>query len=345
MGKHTQVILLTGFLGCGKTTLLNRIVSSWGSRARLMVLMNEFGEIGIDGRLLQSDDLDVLEINKGSIFCACVKTDFIKGLMEIDRTRQPDLLIIEATGAADPADLAKSLGLSIFRGRFILTDQVCILDALNFIDSHHTFVSVEKQLKTASVFLINKTDLASPEMISAVRDLAMTIRPGARFIETSFAAAALEDICSLVVPGDAAAPEAADPAPPSPADLERAMSAALAGDFLNLSPPDRLLSAVYAWTGDGPDDFRRVVAGLPAKLVRGKGFLAFRDGLHLFNFTLGHGELTRVDPPRPLDGLVGRLVFIGPPEAMELLEAYSRTGTKLARAVAFPPVGVVATPA
>ena len=339
MGERTQVILLTGFLGSGKTTLLNRIISGWSSPARLMVLMNEFGEIGVDGRLIQRDDLQVLEINKGSIFCACVKTDFIKGLLEIHQRYQPDLLIIEATGAANPADLERSLNLSVFNGRFELKDKVCILDAPNLADAHDTFICVEKQIRAASVVLINKTDLASPESLEEAREIARGCAPDARIIETTYTSAPFEAIFRTEIPAESACSTAA-PVIASAREIEQALNQAMAGELLNLSPPDRLMSAVYLWTGRDVEAFRRAVALLPGDMIRGKGFLAFEDDLYLFNLTFGQTELTRFSASRPLDDLVNKIIFIGSPEAMDRLDAAPTAEHFLIPASVHSPAGI-----
>ena len=76
MSATTAVYLITGFLGSGKTTLLNRVIQSFPKDRKLMILMNEFGDIGVDGQLIDDDDLAMLEISKGSIFCVCVKDRF-----------------------------------------------------------------------------------------------------------------------------------------------------------------------------------------------------------------------------------------------------------------------------
>ena len=80
MADVTRVYLITGFLGSGKTTLLNRIIDCFPRDKKLTILVNEFGEVGVDGTLVEGDDIDMMEISKGSIFCVCVKTDFIKGI-------------------------------------------------------------------------------------------------------------------------------------------------------------------------------------------------------------------------------------------------------------------------
>ena len=109
MSDFTHVYLITGFLGSGKTTLLNRIIKRFPKNKKLTLLVNEFGEVGVDGTLVEGDDIDMMEISKGSIFCVCVKTDFIKGLYELNSKVQPDVMLIESTGVANPSDLKKDL--------------------------------------------------------------------------------------------------------------------------------------------------------------------------------------------------------------------------------------------
>ena len=89
-------ILLTGFLGSGKTTLLNRLIDHYKSK-RTVLLINEFGKVGIDGELLVEGNYEKIELNKGSLFCICVRTDFIFEVETIATQIKPELLIIEAT--------------------------------------------------------------------------------------------------------------------------------------------------------------------------------------------------------------------------------------------------------
>ncbi|MBU0463375.1 MAG: hypothetical protein KKE12_07165, partial [Proteobacteria bacterium] len=171
MGGFTHVTLITGFLGSGKTTFLNRIIKTFPADLKLMILMNEFGEIGLDGSLIEGDDFDILEISKGSIFCVCVKTDFIRSLNEIAQSIKPDVLIVESTGVANPSDLKKDLNLSIFQNRFKLSEQICIIDADCFEDAYNTFVSVEKQIASSTLFIINKMDLSTPQTILNIKNI------------------------------------------------------------------------------------------------------------------------------------------------------------------------------
>ena len=192
MSDVTQVYLITGFLGSGKTTFLNRIISRFPKEKKLTILVNEFGEIGVDGTLVEGDEIDTMEISKGSIFCVCVKTDFIKGLYELNTTVQPDVLIIESTGVANPSDLKKDLELPIFNQRFRFTEQFCVIDAAHFLDAHEVYASLDKQIATSTVFIINKTDAASAELIEKTKEVVRQFHPSPLFFDTTYAKIPLE---------------------------------------------------------------------------------------------------------------------------------------------------------
>ena len=176
MSDVTRVYLITGFLGSGKTTLLNRIIQRFPKDQKLTLLVNEFGEVGVDGTLVEGDDIDMMEISKGSIFCVCVKTDFIKGLYELNSKVQPDVMLIESTGVANPSDLKKDLKLPIFNDRFHFQEQFCIIDAAHFLDAYGVYASIEKQIATSTVFIMNKIDTASFETIEETKNVIRKMR-------------------------------------------------------------------------------------------------------------------------------------------------------------------------
>ena len=317
----TTVFLITGFLGSGKTTFLNRMIDAFPKAYKLMILMNEFGEIGIDGTLVEGDDLEMLEISKGSIFCACVKTDFIKGLMEIAKTIRPDVLLIEATGVANPADLKRDLMLSLFKNRFQLAQQFCIIDAPNFEDAYDTFASVEKQIETSSLFIINKIDLAKKETIREIKKIVSRHHQDPKFVETRYADIPLDKFLP-------AAPSSRKPATEpenfiSGRELDAAIEKLLKNPFGFTTPPDRLLSAVYTWGKAPLAEFQKAILHLPKDIVRAKGYLRYGGDTWLFNRVMDRNEYTRVEPSKKLSGLTNRLVFIGPPEAMQQMEVMS----------------------
>ncbi|GAB4268511.1 MAG: GTP-binding protein [Deferrisomatales bacterium] len=339
MGAETKVYLITGFLGSGKTTFLNRVIHAFPKDRKLMILMNEFGEVGVDGTLVEGEDLDLLEISKGSIFCVCVKTDFIKGLHEIARTIQPDVLIVESTGVANPSDLKRDLELPFFQGRFRLAEQFCVVDASTFEEAFEVFASVEKQIASSTVFLINKVDLATPEQVARVKELVARHHPAPRFFETTYAEVPVEELFF----GDE--PKRAASGPPDGAasllsdeELEAAIDKLLEAPSPEAIPPDRLLSAVYTWDGGTRDLFEAMAESLPKGIVRAKGFVTLDGRPWLFSWVMGRWTLEeaalKTGRPAPLD----RLVFIAPPEVMGELAQVAERFAPLHRGATFDPM-------
>lgn len=337
MAKRTDVLLITGFLGSGKTTLLNRLIEAYPAERRLMVLLNEFGEIGIDGRLLPDHGLDLMEISKGSIFCVCVKTDFIKALAKIACSgERPDLLLIEATGVANPADLKRDLRLPLFRDRFRLKEQICLIDVPNFMDIYDAFASVEQQLESSTCFVLNKVDLASTEQLAAVRETLMHHgAAGAACYETSFANVPATRLLPASEPRDSDLADLSGALEPSA--VEQAIEALLKDPERALNPPDPMISAVYDWTGSAPNTLPELVSQLPPKLLRAKGFLRHSGRTYLFNWVPGHWQVEPIEK-KPRD-LYNRIVFVGPPEALVQLADLARKNVQLARPLWSNPMG------
>ncbi|MBA4392936.1 MAG: hypothetical protein C0407_05235 [Desulfobacca sp.] len=320
MTEYTKVFLITGFLGSGKTTFLNRIIKTFPKDRKLMILMNEFGEIGIDGTLIEGEDLDIMEISKGSIFCVCVKTDFIKGLNQIAKDIQPDILLIESTGVANPSDLKRDLTLPFFMERFRFVEQFCVIDAVHFSEEYEVFSSVEKQIASSTVFIINKVDLAGPSQVLAVKELVGRHHPHPIFFETTYADFPFERFFFEEAKAGEGPEGSSEKGFLSNEDLEAAIDQLLDDPNREVTPPDRLLSSVYLWQGD-VESFKGFTEKIPKGVVRAKGFVGQSGKAHLFSWVLGQKSLD----PKPLPPerlfLLNRLVFIAPPEVMPQLEA------------------------
>ena len=330
MSDVTRVYLITGFLGSGKTTFLNRVVKQFPPDKKLTLLVNEFGEVGVDGPLVEGDDIDMLEISKGSIFCVCVKTDFIKGLYELSTRVQPDVLLIESTGVANPADLKKDLNLPIFNDRFQFAEQFCIIDAQHFLDAYRVYASVEKQIASSSVFIINKTDAASPEIIAEAREIIEQFHPDPLFFETTYADIPLADFFDFAGPGspDSTLPglESTKASALSEKALGQFIDDLLDSPDLEITPPDRLMSVTYAWNGDDLEQVRAMAEALPPAVVRAKGFVADKGGMYLFSYVMNDWSIEKVDLAPEHIKKKNIIVFIGPPESMEGIEKASKTG-------------------
>jgi G3E family GTPase len=326
----TNVYLITGFLGSGKTTFLNRIIDVFPKNHKLMILMNEFGDIGVDGSLVDaddSDDLTMLEISKGSIFCVCVKTDFIKGLMEISQHIQPDVLIIEATGVANPSDLKRDLKLSIFQSRFQFKEQFCIIDAANFEDAYDTFTSIEKQIESATVFVINKIDLVEAEGIQKVKQIVRSHHPNPDFHEAVYAEIPLANYLPQNPTAEKQKVEKSEPV--SSYELDAFIDKLLEEPGSSMTPPDRLLSASLSWRGKSRKEFEGMINMLPEGIVRAKGIFSTPSGTYLFNQVMGKGQIEEIAYKKSMTALVNKVVFIGTPEVIVKLNDLDLAGAML----------------
>ena len=330
MSASTDVYLITGFLGSGKTTFLNRIIEVFPKDRKLMILMNEFGDIGVDGSLVDADDsydLTMLEISKGSIFCVCVKTDFIKGLMEISQHIQPDVLIIEATGVANPSDLKRDLKLSIFHNRFRFKEQFCIIDAANFEDAYDTFTSIEKQIESSTVFVINKIDLVEAEGIQKVKQIVRTHHPNPEFLEAVYAEIPLANYLPQNPTAEKQNTEKSEPV--SSHELDAFIDKLLEDPGSSMTPPDRLLSASFSWLGNSREEFEDMLEMLPEGIVRAKGIFNTVSGTCLFNQVMGKGQIEEIAYKKSMRALMDKVVFIGPPEVITKLDMIDFNRAKL----------------
>ncbi len=319
--EHTKVFLITGFLGSGKTTFLNKIIARFPKDKKLTILMNEFGEIGIDGTLVEGDDIDMMEISRGSIFCVCVKTDFIKGLYELNTTIKPDILLMESTGVANPSDLKRDLQLPIFNNRFQFKEQFCLLDAVHFHDAFEAFASLEKQIASSTVFIINKVDLATPESINKIKQIVAEFHPDPVFFETTYSDIPLEQFVfeelredNGSLPVDSAK---SDKKILSASELESYINDLLDQPDLEITPPDELVSVIYKWTGDDISQIKEMADSLPSSVVRAKGFIEAKGIMYIFSYVMGDWTIEDSGIPAERIKHKNTVVFIGPIDSME----------------------------
>jgi G3E family GTPase len=188
------VTVLTGYLGAGKTTLLNRILSESHGK-RYAVIVNEFGEIGIDNDLIVESDEEIYEMNNGCV-CCTVRGDLIRtveGLMR--RPGRFDAILVETTGLADPAPVAQTFFMDDdVKSKTKLDAVVALVDAkhlpLRLKDSREA----EDQIAFADVVVLNKTDLVTPEELAKVEATVRAINPTARIHKTERSGVALAEV-------------------------------------------------------------------------------------------------------------------------------------------------------
>jgi len=166
--SQVPVTVLTGYLGAGKTTLLNRILTEPHGK-RYAVIVNEFGEQGIDGKLVVGADEEIFETNNGCL-CCTVRGDLIRiieGLMR--RKNKFDAILVETTGLAMPAPVAQTFFVDQeVRERTRLDSIVTVVDARHYLDSVAREKEPAEQVAFADVILLNKTDLVAPETVDEI---------------------------------------------------------------------------------------------------------------------------------------------------------------------------------
>jgi G3E family GTPase len=192
--EKVPVTVLTGYLGAGKTTLLNRILSEPHGK-KYAVIVNEFGEIGIDNDLVVGADEEVFEMNNGCI-CCTVRGDLVRildGLMR--RKGKFDAIIVETTGLADPAPVAQTFFMDENVGKKTRLDAVVtVADAKWLSERLKDAPEAKNQIAFADVILINKTDLVSPGELAEVEARIRGINPYAKLHKTQRAQIALNEV-------------------------------------------------------------------------------------------------------------------------------------------------------
>jgi G3E family GTPase len=192
--EKIPVTVLTGYLGAGKTTLLNRILSEPHGK-RYAVIVNEFGEIGIDNDLIVGADEEVFEMNNGCI-CCTVRGDLIRiidGLMR--RKGKFDAIIVETTGLADPAPVAQTFFVDENVGKNTRLDAVVtVADAKWLRDRLRDAPEAKNQIAFADVILINKTDLVSDAELRETEARIRGINPYAKLHRTQRAQIPLAEV-------------------------------------------------------------------------------------------------------------------------------------------------------
>ncbi len=180
------VTLITGFLGAGKTTLLNQLLTQQNNQ-KLAVIVNEFGEIGIDDKLLLRTDEEVIEMNNGSI-CCMVKNDTVKVLTRLieNKDKQFDRVIIESTGLANPVPIARAfLDKRALKDAYELDAIVTVVDASNILAQLVATPEAKVQIAAADIILLNKIDLVEVNDLASVEQRLRQINPLATIYRTT----------------------------------------------------------------------------------------------------------------------------------------------------------------
>jgi G3E family GTPase len=245
MDASIPVHVVGGYLGSGKTTLLNALLSS--SQIPIAVIVNDFGEINIDAALISAQHDDVIELTNGCICCA-VGTSLADVLFTIlDRTHLPSLIVIEASGVADPAAVVAYTHIAGLHnaGTVVLVDTVSA-----FTTMKDTFVgkAFARQIASADLLALTKCDITSPETQNDIRTMLETIAPMTPIVHSS--PGVLSEILHVSTPTV------------EPESHHLAYSSEQLDKF----------------TFVDDDDIRSTLENLPSTVVRAKGIVAINNG-------------------------------------------------------------------
>ncbi len=228
--------------------------------------MNEFGEISIDSQLIpQTHDLELIEINNGSIFCSCLHGSFIETLITFSKT-EIEILLIEASGLADPSSIITDLELvnRQIGNAFAFGGNICIIDPQNFLELFEVTQIIERQIKCSSMVVINKVDLVNHEIISKIKQKVATINSTLSIKETSYCELYFDELLSR------------------PNEYQRSP---LQSIIKCLNKPNQKQHTITLTTAKMMDlgDIQLFLKSIITNTNRIKGFLQLNDGWYLVN--------------------------------------------------------------
>jgi len=305
------ITVLTGFLGAGKTTLLNRLLRG-GAGRRYAVIVNEFGELGIDGDLIVGAEEEVYELNNGCVCCK-LRGDLVRVVTGL--LRRPgvfDGIFIETTGLADPAPIVQTFQFDdLLRQHTRLDSVICVADARHLVAQLATEPEATAQLVQADLVLFNKADLADATSLLAAQDAVARLNPTAECVTAVQGDVPLErlldrgafDISRLELPGPWLDTEYLGEVARAPVVARHSVDIASVS-LRFVAPLER--SRFMPW-------LQRLIIEHGADLLRAKGIIAFAGESKRFVFQAVHMTVDEgLDRPwRDDETRESRLVFIG----------------------------------
>lgn len=183
-----DVILVSGFLGAGKTTLINHLLSSGAEgKGKLALIVNEVGEFGVDGALLSGRDVDMIELAGGCI-CCTIRTNFFNAVQEIYDSLHPDFLVVEATGVAQPGEILDVL-FDLPQSEFIRPRSLITVVDAGFFKAREVLGSFyDNQIRFADILILNKADQVEAGTLREIQALLQEMNPESILVPARYCA-------------------------------------------------------------------------------------------------------------------------------------------------------------
>ncbi len=187
MKSKIPLILLTGFLGSGKTSFLLNYLSLYSAQKKIAIVQNEFAQSNIDSDILREEDKHFVlrELDRGSIFCTCLFSNFKDTLVELSEQEELDVVLIEATGIADPIGIAQVMEDQRISDSYYLDKIITIVDSCRFLNALERIIGIRHQIEVADYILINKTDLVEDVVLQKIKERIDLINPFAKLLFSS----------------------------------------------------------------------------------------------------------------------------------------------------------------
>lgn len=318
MNKTTPIYILSGFLGSGKTTLLHRMLSYWRDLGlKPAIIMNEIGDINLDG-LLVGDEVPMTEMLGGCI-CCTVRGDLSTQMFELISKERPDVIVIEATGAANPLEILDAVTEVSLTAKIDIKPMITVVDSVHLLELHEaqkgkTYRLMMEQIRCGSVLIINKIDRLHGNQLTEVEALLRQLNPFAALLP---AVKCDVDLDRLTTMYDSPHRNHDDQLEGHEHcgcshEHETAKNEEEGDQHVHMHESHNHVT-VYSHYFHGPVNselFENFIAELPRDVYRGKGVLTFSDtsSRFLFQYAYREADYLKITPQGDVPDVV---VFIG----------------------------------
>jgi G3E family GTPase len=310
MNTPTPITLLTGFLGAGKTTLLNHVLRGMPGM-RVAVLVNDFGAINIDAQLVVGVEEGAISLRNGCI-CCTIREDLLRTVFDVlQRPDPPEHILIECSGVSDPVAVATTFTRPMLRRLVRLDAIIAVVDAEQVREQPDYAELIEDQIAAADIVVINKVDLATPNLMQGLREWIRMLVPNARVLETTHGQVPVEIVLGTTT------------------DDRRLTTDDSNSGIRRSSSVVRPEFATWSYETSTPLRFaavQRAFQTLPETIFRAKGVLALHESperrgiVHLVGkrVTFARGDPWGAEPPHT------QIVLIGMPGGIDSADVQRR---------------------